>query len=395
MPSDQVHRYDVFLSHNSADKPLVERLARKLRDVGLSPFLDKWHLIPGEAWQEALEEALDQSQTCAVFLGPEGIRAWHNEELRAALEERAANRDFRVIPVLLPGASMPERKVLPRFLRRLTWVDFRRGIDEDEAFHQLVSGVRGVAPGPGDVSHSSDKGTVLSALAEIARIAQQGFSWLVAVGDSGPKAIRGAAVLVGLGVLLFGVVRFDVEALLRGVTGIQPSASADGVYRVQVTVLGLDGLPTEGVSLSSSPRGQIQEGGGGWEIIIPSTLTPEGGRLTVWATKRSAFLSGEAEIPLGEDLYPTLKVQLKRQEVEVRGRVVDLAGQGVPAASVAVAGYDEESVETGKAGGFVLPAHAADGQLVRLRVEAEGYRRVEEEVLAGAKAVTILLEEDR
>jgi hypothetical protein len=54
-------RYDVFLSHASADKPAVEHLARKLREMSLEPFLDKWHLIPGEPWQEALEEALDQS----------------------------------------------------------------------------------------------------------------------------------------------------------------------------------------------------------------------------------------------------------------------------------------------------------------------------------------------
>jgi hypothetical protein len=38
-------------------------------NLGL-PFLDKWHLIPGDPWQEALEEALDASRTCAVFLRP-------------------------------------------------------------------------------------------------------------------------------------------------------------------------------------------------------------------------------------------------------------------------------------------------------------------------------------
>jgi len=64
--------YDVFLSHAGADKPAVERLAKKLREAGVEPFLDKWHLIPGEPWQEALEEALDQSRTCAVFI----CRVW-------------------------------------------------------------------------------------------------------------------------------------------------------------------------------------------------------------------------------------------------------------------------------------------------------------------------------
>jgi hypothetical protein len=47
------YAYDVFLSHNSADKPAVEAIARRLREEGgLTPFLDKWHLIPGEPWQE-------------------------------------------------------------------------------------------------------------------------------------------------------------------------------------------------------------------------------------------------------------------------------------------------------------------------------------------------------
>jgi hypothetical protein len=38
-------RYDVFLSHNSADKPAVEYLAQRLRQEGLEPFLDKRHLV--------------------------------------------------------------------------------------------------------------------------------------------------------------------------------------------------------------------------------------------------------------------------------------------------------------------------------------------------------------
>jgi hypothetical protein len=53
-------RYDVFLSHNSADKPAVEYLAQRLRQGGLKPFLDKWHLVPGDPWQGALEKALGQ-----------------------------------------------------------------------------------------------------------------------------------------------------------------------------------------------------------------------------------------------------------------------------------------------------------------------------------------------
>lgn len=141
--------YDVFLSHSSADKPAVEALAYRLRAQGIEPFLDKWHLVPGEPWQEALEKALDQSLTCAVFLGPEELGPWQNEEMRSALDDRVRNGDFRVIPVLLPGALKPGREEIPRFLRRLTWVDFRDGLDDEGAFHRLLSGIRGQAPGPG------------------------------------------------------------------------------------------------------------------------------------------------------------------------------------------------------------------------------------------------------
>ena len=146
------HSYDVFLSHSSKDKPFVEDLARRLTKVGIQPFLDRWHLVPGEAWQEGLEDALERSRTCAVFLGPGGLGPWQNEEMRDALDERAQNSGFRVIPVLLPNAAMPARKALPRFLKRLTWVDFRGGIADSDAFHRFECGIRGLAPGPGMTS---------------------------------------------------------------------------------------------------------------------------------------------------------------------------------------------------------------------------------------------------
>jgi hypothetical protein len=141
---DSAARYDVFLSYSSVDKPSVELLARRLREeAGLSPFLDKWHLIPGEPWQEALEEALAQSATVAVFIGPSDISPWHNAEMRAALDRAVRTREkYRVIPVLLPGAQ--EKSVSPLLAQRV-WVDFRSGLDDDKAFARLVAGIKGEA----------------------------------------------------------------------------------------------------------------------------------------------------------------------------------------------------------------------------------------------------------
>ena len=80
--------FHVFLSHSSADKPAVEELARQLKKEGIEAWLDKWHLIPGDPWQPAIEKALAGSYTCAVFVGPSGLGPWQNEEMRAAIDQR-------------------------------------------------------------------------------------------------------------------------------------------------------------------------------------------------------------------------------------------------------------------------------------------------------------------
>jgi formylglycine-generating enzyme required for sulfatase activity len=145
------HRYHIFLSHNSSDKPAVEELAIRLRREGIEPWLDKWNLIPGQECQPAMERALADCATCAVFIGPGGLGPWQNEEMRAAIDRRVGERgdQFRVIPVLLPGTERPERGKLPPFLTATTWVEFRHSLDDEEAFRRLVCGIRGVEPGAG------------------------------------------------------------------------------------------------------------------------------------------------------------------------------------------------------------------------------------------------------
>jgi hypothetical protein len=137
--------YDVFLSHNSQDKPAVEALARRLvAEAGLRPYLDKWHLVPGVPWQPEIEKSLEESTTAAVFFGPGGPGPWHHEEMRAALARAVQQRDdYRVIPVLLPGAS---REAVKGFLAQRMWVDFSAGLEDAEAFRRLVAGIKGQAP---------------------------------------------------------------------------------------------------------------------------------------------------------------------------------------------------------------------------------------------------------
>jgi TIR domain len=83
-------------------------------------------------WQPAIEEALADSETCAVLIGPSGLSPWQREEMRLAINRRVSDSQqrFRVVPVLLPGAK---RDSLPALLVAGTWVEFRDSIDEPDA----------------------------------------------------------------------------------------------------------------------------------------------------------------------------------------------------------------------------------------------------------------------
>jgi len=45
------NEFDVFLCHNSKDKPTVRRLATLLSERGVRPWLDEDELRPGVPWQ--------------------------------------------------------------------------------------------------------------------------------------------------------------------------------------------------------------------------------------------------------------------------------------------------------------------------------------------------------
>ncbi|HND54465.1 MAG TPA: toll/interleukin-1 receptor domain-containing protein, partial [Pirellulaceae bacterium] len=141
--------YQVFLSHSNRDKPFVRQVAERLQREGISFFFDEADLVPGEPWQVALERALGASDSCAVFIGDEGLGPYHTLEMRVALSEQVeADRGFRLIPVLLPGKTRPADRELPAFLKQLTWVEFTADVEKDEtAWRRLKAGITGEAPG--------------------------------------------------------------------------------------------------------------------------------------------------------------------------------------------------------------------------------------------------------
>ena len=134
--------YDAFLSYNSFDSDVVEDLAHRLRDEGLKLYLEVWELLPGREFQPGLAQALIESKTCVTFLGPNGLGPWQVQEIQVAIARRVRDKDFHVIPALLPGAERPRRGAVAHleFLINASWVEFPKTIDDRKAFELLVAG---------------------------------------------------------------------------------------------------------------------------------------------------------------------------------------------------------------------------------------------------------------
>jgi nucleotide-binding universal stress UspA family protein len=66
---EEVQEFDVFLCHDWRDKPAVRRLAERLRERGLRPWLDERELRPGLPWQPAIEDVIASIPAAALIVG--------------------------------------------------------------------------------------------------------------------------------------------------------------------------------------------------------------------------------------------------------------------------------------------------------------------------------------
>lgn len=130
-------RFDVFLSHNSIDKPWVTKLKQALEDRGLKVWIDRYEIRPGDLFVNALEIGINQCKAVALIVSPDSMRsAWVREEYSRALA-LAQETELQLIPVILRGAE------LPGFLSNRNWVDFREEASFAESLERLIWGITG------------------------------------------------------------------------------------------------------------------------------------------------------------------------------------------------------------------------------------------------------------
>jgi DNA-directed RNA polymerase subunit RPC12/RpoP len=144
--------FDVFVSHNSKDKPRVRQLAERLKQAGLRVWFDEWNILSGDIIALKVDEGLEQSRVLLLCISRDALASgWVALERSTAIHRDPANEDRRFVPLLLTDCDLPDT------LRRYKYVDFRK--DDDAAFAEVLSACRpSVAKAP-PVSQPSAKKT--------------------------------------------------------------------------------------------------------------------------------------------------------------------------------------------------------------------------------------------
>ena len=104
------------MSYSHGDGKIVRQVIAALEVEGVSVWFDGGNLVPGQAWDRAIGDALTAAPAVAIFLSARSVASdYISREIALALGSR-----IRVIPILLPDARFD---ILPVALRSIQALD--------------------------------------------------------------------------------------------------------------------------------------------------------------------------------------------------------------------------------------------------------------------------------
>lgn len=137
--SEQQAQFDVFLSYNELDKAWVSQLKDDLWRYGVTVWLDRDEIRPGDLSGKAREQALDDCRAVALIISCQALDSgWIEEEYYRSLAP--TKRSVQTIPVILGEAE------LPGFLQSRNAVDFYSESSYARSVWELVWGITGKKP---------------------------------------------------------------------------------------------------------------------------------------------------------------------------------------------------------------------------------------------------------
>lgn len=124
----------LFLSHSSADKEFVDRLAMELHNKDLRIWYDKWEIKVGDSIVDRINEGLGAADHLVIVLSQASVASpWVREELNAATIRRIKEGGAYILPVLIQPCEIPP------LLSHLRYADFQASWET--GLHDLLAAI--------------------------------------------------------------------------------------------------------------------------------------------------------------------------------------------------------------------------------------------------------------
>ncbi|MBB5806612.1 hypothetical protein F4560_006380 [Saccharothrix ecbatanensis] len=100
-------KYDLFISYNTEDRPLVRELAEDLHRFGVRVWWDAWEMKPGDFIRDRINDGITSAGYFLAVLSPSALRSnWVKYELTSGMLLEIERAGVRVVPALVAGLSV-------------------------------------------------------------------------------------------------------------------------------------------------------------------------------------------------------------------------------------------------------------------------------------------------
>ncbi len=117
----------IFVSYSSKDRPFALGLVKELKKLGANVWIDQLGIGLGENWDNAIEEALERSETFMLILSPTSVESPNvQDEVSIAI-----NTQKKMVPILIKECKLPMR------WQRRQYADLAN--DPDKAINDILT----------------------------------------------------------------------------------------------------------------------------------------------------------------------------------------------------------------------------------------------------------------
>jgi hypothetical protein len=117
----------IFVSYSSKDRPFALGLVKELQNLGANVWIDQLGIGLGQNWDNAIEEALEKSDTFMLILSQTSVESPNvQDEVSIAI-----NTNKKMVPILIEECKLPMR------WQRRQYADLAN--HPDKAIHDILT----------------------------------------------------------------------------------------------------------------------------------------------------------------------------------------------------------------------------------------------------------------